>query len=143
MQVDKWFGLCYTYTVIHKYNSNEVVQMGFQENVPIYVQIADDIKQEIISGDLHAGDKLLSIRECSAKYQVTALTVQRAMALLEVQQIVTAKKGVGSFVNPDAPAHLQEEMVKSEVEGFLKRMKKMGFDEEEILQKVKDGLSYE
>ncbi len=117
--------------------------MGFQENLPIYVQIADDIKQAIISGDLRAGDKLLSIREYSAKYQVTALTVQRAVALLEAQQIVTARKGVGSFVNLDAPAHLQEEMVKSEVEEFLRRMKKMGFDEEEILQKVKEGLSYE
>ena len=36
--------------------------MGFQDNIPIYVQIADDIKNEIISGKLQAMDKMLSVR---------------------------------------------------------------------------------
>lgn len=117
--------------------------MGFQDNVPIYVQIADEIKREIISGELNALDKLSSIREYSARYQVTALTIQRAVALLESEGIITARKGVGSFVNPDAPARLRDGMVAEEVQGFLHRMRKMGFSEEHILQKVKEGLSHE
>ena len=66
--------------------------MGFQDNIPIYVQIADDIKNEIISGKLQAMDKLLSVRQYSAKYQVTALTIQRAVALLESRGLSTLKK---------------------------------------------------
>lgn len=117
--------------------------MRFQDNVPIYVQIADEIKQEIISGKLGALDKLSSIREYSSRYQVTAFTIQRAVALLESEGIITARKGVGSFVNPDAPARLRDGMVAEEVQEFLRRMKKMGFNEEQILQQVKEGLSHE
>lgn len=117
--------------------------MGFQDNIPIYVQIADDIKNEIISGKLQAMDKLLSVRQYSAKYQVTALTIQRAVALLESEGIIHTQKGVGSFVNSDAPERLCEEMVWEEVQDFLSRMKKMGFGKEEILKKVKEGLEHE
>ena len=117
--------------------------MGFQDNIPIYVQIADDIKNEIISGKLQAMDKLLSVRQYSAKYQVTALTIQRAVALLESEGIIHTQKGVGSFVNSDAPTRLCEEMVWEEVQDFLRRMKKMGIDKEEILKKAKEGLEHE
>ncbi len=117
--------------------------MGFQDNIPIYVQIADDIKNEIISGKLQAMDKLLSVRQYSAKYQVTALTIQRAVALLESEGIIHTQKGVGSFVNSDAPERLCEEMVWEEVQDFLSRMKKMGFGKGEILKKVKEGLEHE
>ena len=88
-------------------------------------------------------DKLSSIREYSSRYQVTALTIQRAVALLESEGIITVRKGVGSFVNPDAPARLRDGMVAEEVQEFLRRMKKMGFNEEQILQQVKEGLSHE
>ena len=117
--------------------------MGFQDNIPIYVQIADDIKNEIISGKIQAMDKLLSVRQYSARYQVTALTIQRAVALLESEGIIHTQKGVGSFVNSDAPKRLREDMVWEEVHGFLNRMKKMGFDRDSIIQKVKEGLEHE
>lgn len=117
--------------------------MGFQDNIPIYVQIADDIKNEIISGKLQAMDKLLSVRQYSAKYQVTALTIQRAVALLESEGIIHTQKGVGSFVNSDEPERLCEEMVWEEVQDFLSRMKKMGFGKGEILKKVNEGLEHE
>lgn len=57
--------------------------MIFQENVPIYVQIANDIKDKIIAGKLAEGEKLSSIREYSIDYEVTALTMQRALACNE------------------------------------------------------------
>ena len=67
--------------------------MGFQDNIPIYVQIADDIKNEIISGKLQAMDKLLSVRQYSAKYQVTAPQQLRGQLLfLESEGISTLKK---------------------------------------------------
>ena len=66
--------------------------MAFQDNIPIYVQIADDIKNQIVRGSLPEEEKLGSRREYSARYQVTALTVQRGIQLLEHQGIITTRK---------------------------------------------------
>ena len=100
--------------------------MGFQDNIPIYVQIADDIKNEIISGKLQAMDKLLSVRQYSAKYQVTALTIQRAVALLESEGIIHTQKGVGSFVNSNHQEPYVKKWYTEEVPGFSKPDEKDG-----------------
>ncbi len=51
--------------------------MEFQTDTPIYLQIATDIKQQILKGALCPGDKLFSVREYSILYEVSPLTVQK------------------------------------------------------------------
>ena len=114
--------------------------MTFQENIPIYVQISNDIKEQIISGKLCEGDKLNSIREYSVMYEVTALTVQRAMGLLESEDIVETRKGVGSFVKPGVGEILKNKMVAQLVREFIARAANMGISDNEILAMVKEGL---
>ncbi len=114
--------------------------MAFQDNIPIYVQIADDIKNQIVRGSLPEEEKLGSIREYSARYQVTALTVQRGIQLLEHQRIITTRKGVGSFVVPGARERLRREMVAGEIRSFLQKMTGMGFHDREILEMVKEEM---
>ncbi|MCL2198961.1 MAG: GntR family transcriptional regulator [Defluviitaleaceae bacterium] len=114
--------------------------MIFLENIPIYVQIADDIKDQIIAGKLCDDDKLLSIREYSLKYEVTALTMQRALALLESEGAVETKKGVGSFVKAGVREQLKVRLVEELVRDFISRAKNMGISNDEILENVREGL---
>jgi GntR family transcriptional regulator len=112
----------------------------FQENMPIYVQIADNIKDQIVAGKLNDGDKLKSIREYSVMYEVTALTMQRALGLLEAEEAVETKKGVGSFVKTGVRDLLKIKIMEELVRDFISRASNMGISEEEILQSVKEGL---
>ena len=112
----------------------------FKENIPIYVQIADDIKGQIIAGILPEGDKLPSIREYSVKYAVTALTMQRALTLLETDNIVETKKGVGSFVMAGIQSNLKYSVVKGQVLEFITQLSRMGLSDDEIIVLVKEGL---
>ena len=107
--------------------------MKFTENIPIYVQIANDIKDQIISGKLREGEKLHSIREYSVQYEVTALTMQRALGLLETEDVVHTKKGVGSFVNPGTTKALKAKMVEALVSEFITRITNMGLTYDEII----------
>ena len=50
--------------------------MEFQSNIPIYLQIMDDIKQQIVSGKLKPGDKLASVRDLAMHYGVNPNTMQ-------------------------------------------------------------------
>ena len=110
--------------------------MKFTGNIPIYVQIANDIKDQIISGKLAEGDKLCSIREYSVQYEVTALTMQRAMGLLELEDVVHTKKGVGSFVNTGMKENLKAKMIDELVYEFITRVTNMGLSYDEIIGSI-------
>jgi len=114
----------------------------FQENMPIYVQIANDIKDQIISGRLEDGDKLNSIREYTLTYEVTALTMQRALGLLEGEAVIETKKGVGSFVKPGVREVLKVKLVEELVRDFIARATNMGITGEEIIDWVKEGINH-
>jgi DNA-binding transcriptional regulator YhcF (GntR family) len=114
--------------------------MGFQDNIPIYVQIATDIKEQIISGKLQDGDKLSSVREYSVIYEVTALTIQRAIQLLEIEGVIQTKKGVGSFVSSGARSVLSDKVIGMQIQEFLSRMRNMGISDNEILTLIQEGL---
>lgn len=114
--------------------------MGYQDNIPIYVQIANSIKEQIISGKLQDGDKLKSVREYSVIYEVTTLTIQRVIQLLETEGIIQTKKGVGSFVVSGIQPSLENKMVNEQVKEFILRMKNMGIAKDEIIALVKEGL---
>jgi len=116
--------------------------MRFQENTPIYVQIANDIKERIVAGKLCEGEKLSSIREYSAEYEVTGLTVQRALGLLEHEGVVRTRKGVGSFVNSDMRDMLRDSIMDELVREFVTRAANMGVSGVEIMVRVKDGLKF-
>ena len=114
--------------------------MGFRGNVPIYVQIADSIKEQVIRGAIPEGDKLGSVREYAVLYEVTALTVQRAVQLLENEGVIQTRKGVGSFVAPNAAATLADRMVSQRVREFVHGMKNMGVAHESIIALVEEEL---
>ena len=72
--------------------------MEFQANIPIYLQIMDDIKQQIVSGRLKPGDKLASVRDLAMQYGVNPNTVQKSFEQLEQNGLIYSIRGSGWFV---------------------------------------------
>lgn len=117
--------------------------MNFYDNIPIYIQIANDIKEKVVNGQLKENSKLLSVRELSTRYEVTALTVQRAMQQLEAEGVIRTKKGVGSFITEGSNELLQKEMIGSQIRDFVTRMRNLGLSDKEIVSRLKEVLEYE
>ena len=70
----------------------------FVSGIPIYVQIADDIRAQILRGALRAGDQLTSTTEYSATYRINPATVGKAFAILVDEGLVEKRRGIGMFV---------------------------------------------
>lgn len=70
----------------------------FDNNQPIYLQIMNYIKGEIITGKLKPGDKIPSVRELAAELQINPNTVQRTFQELERETIVETRRGMGRYV---------------------------------------------
>ena len=87
---------------------------------PIYAQITRQIKQQILSGQLQAGDALPSIRLLAKELRISVITTKRAYEDLENAGFIVTQPGRGSFVAAQNPALLRETQLK-EVEDHLQR----------------------
>ena len=79
---------------------------------PIYAQIARQIKQQILSGQLRAGEPLPSIRLLAKELRISVITTKRAYEELEADGFIVMQAGRGSFVAAQNPALLREEHLK-------------------------------
>ena len=75
-----------------------MVQLNYRDARPIYSQIVDGIREQIVSGVLQGGDKMPSVRELAASLTINPNTIQRAYRELEIQGWIASIPGKGSFV---------------------------------------------
>ena len=79
---------------------------------PIYAQVTRQIKQQILSGQLRAGEPLPSIRLLAKELRISVITTKRAYEELEADGFIVTQAGRGSFVAAQNPALLREEHLK-------------------------------
>ena len=103
--------------------------MVFQTERPIYLQLVDEIKGQIVAGQLAPGEKIASIRELAAFYAVNPNTVQRALAELEREGLLATKRASGKTVTEDAGMvrELRSALASGRVEALLSAMESLGF----------------
>lgn len=77
--------------------------------VPIYQQIAEQLKEEILSGKRREGEYLPSIRELARELRISVITTMKAYELLESEGLVTAVQGKGFYVNAQDTELLREQ----------------------------------
>lgn len=106
----------------------------FHSSSPIYSQLAERIKKEILSGKLKPGVKLPSVREMGIQVNVNPNTVQRTYHELEGMKIVETKRGQGTFVteNQSALTHMREQLKQEEISEFVRGMHALGYTDTEI-----------
>ncbi|KEH85469.1 GntR family transcriptional regulator [Clostridium novyi A str. BKT29909] len=121
------------------------MNIKFDEKIPIYVQVMDIIKKDIISGKLKKGDKLSSVRDLSEKLKVNPNTVQRAYKELERENLAYTQRGMGTFIVEDVEIinDLKRNTAKDIMKKFIESMKSLGFEDEEIIDLVIKSLKGE
>ena len=112
------------------------MEWKFQDDLPIYQQIMDKLKQGIAVGELKAGQRLPSVRELALEAGVNPNTMQKALAELEREGLLYSQRTSGRFVaeKEQITKELQEEMAKEYVEQFIERMEKLGYNLEETVE---------
>ncbi len=110
----------------------------FNNEQPIYIQIVDQIKRQIVSGQYAPGDKLESVRELATTARVNPNTMQKALTLLEQDGLIHANRTAGRFITEDTEIiqTLKIQYVKEEITLFLQHMESLGYEKSEILQLI-------
>ncbi|BDH61195.1 GntR family transcriptional regulator [Lysinibacillus sp. PLM2] len=96
------------------------IKLSNASDKPIYEQITQQIKQNILSGKLIAGDPLPSIRSLAKDLKISVMTTKRAYADLERDGFIETVAGKGSFVAERNQDFLREELLR-QVEEHLQK----------------------
>jgi len=116
--------------------------MEFNNSIPIYLQIIDSIKQDIVVGKLKAGQKMSSIRELARILKVNPNTMQRVYQELDREKITFTKRGMGTYVTEEKKtiSSLKEEISQKIILDFVEGMNKLGFSNKELINILKEHL---
>lgn len=119
--------------------------MNFKDNKAIYLQIADRIGNQILSGTLTPDGKVPSVRELAAEIEVNANTVARTYDHLQQSGVIYTKRGLGYFVSPDAKEKIvalrREQLMQGEMDYFMSQLKAVGITPAELQQIYQDYIN--
>lgn len=116
--------------------------MEFNSSVPIYLQLMNALKLQIVSGQLPPGEKMASVRDLAMQYAVNPNTMQKALSELEREHLLFSQRTSGRFVTieTDLIAKLRLEMATQHVDELVGALKEMGFGDDAIIDLIKDYL---
>lgn len=129
------------YTVYHKgENKNMHIILNHSSMVPIYEQLMEQIKSEIIQSVLKEGEALPSVRTLAGELRISALTVKKAYDKLEEEGFVTTVHGKGTYVtasDKQLASEARRIAVEEDFDKAIDRAVAIGMEKEEILEVVK------
>lgn len=107
---------------------------------PIYIQIMNQIRQSILSGELRAGDSLPSIRQLAKDLQVSVITTKRVYEELEKEKLIDSVVGKGSFVSGANKDFIREQRMKQLEEKMLdiiRESKELSMSQQDVIDHLK------
>ena len=112
--------------------------MEFNAHKPIYLQICDQLYGQILSGELKADDRILSVRDYGIQLGVNPNTIMRSYETMTASGIIYNKRGIGYFISAEAKdlvlKQMREEFINEELPQVVKKMKLLGITNEEFLK---------
>jgi len=117
-----------------------MVILDYRDARPIYTQICDGIREQILSGILRTEDKLPSVRELATQLTINPNTIQRAYRELEMEGWVASVPGKGCFVC-GVPAGNRQETGLEEFDKIVAQLLAAGVTRQELAQRILEGGS--
>ena len=115
----------------------------FDSEVPIYLQVAEEIQDAILCGAFPEDTQVPSTTEISVTYKINPATVLKGMTLLTEDGVLYKKRGVGMFVSPGAAGQIRQKRRRQFYETYIVKLineaEKLDISQGEILQMIRSG----
>lgn len=121
---------------------------NFDNERPIYIQLVEMIRIDIVSGKFKKGQKLPSVRELALMMKVNPNTMQKALAELENEKLIYTERTNGKYVTEDKELieNAKKELAQEKVNNYLKSMQNIGINYDSAIRYLqelggKNGIS--
>ena len=116
----------------------------FDDRSPIYLQIADQIKNDIVTGALAEDEQVMSTNQYAAFYRINPATAAKGFAQLVDEGVLYKKRGIGMFVSPNARLLLrtgrQDSFFADVVDPMIREAKAIGVPLKDVVQHVRTQI---
>jgi GntR family transcriptional regulator len=125
----------------------ENIQLDFRSGTPIYTQIVEQVKQQVVSGELKPGDQLPTVRALALELRVNFNTVARAYRLLDEAGIISTQQGRGTYIleapPPEQTDKLRQQALEALTRDYLNEAFHLGCSRDEIMNALEEQLEKE
>lgn len=115
----------------------------FDDRSPIYLQIADKIKEDILSGALGEDEQVMSTNQYASFYRINPATAAKGFQHLVEEGVLYKRRGIGMFVSPDAREKLRaerrERFFEQVVDAMITEARVIGISLDEIVRRIEEA----
>ncbi len=112
------------------------VNLDFNSGIPIYVQIVDQVRALLLSGELKPGDQLPTVRQLASELRVNFNTIARAYRLLDEAGLISTQRGRGTYLldTDEADDHeiFKRDSIEVQIKTLIQSLVIQGYSVEEI-----------
>lgn len=120
------------------------MQINLESERPIYLELASEIEDSILSGAFKEGTQIPSTTEISVNFKINPATALKGINLLVGEGIIYKKRGLGMFVSDGAVEKIRgkrkQEFYESFIYSLISEAKKLSVSKEEILDMIERGF---
>lgn len=114
------------------------IAINLTSKVPIYVQIIDQVKHMIATGELQPDDQLPTVRQLATDLRVNFNTIARAYRMLDEEGLISTQHGRGTYILP-IPSEINGELLRRQdlewlTRHFLNEASQLGYSADEVNQ---------
>ena len=120
------------------------IVLSNSSDLPIYEQIKEQVKTQILSGELSENEMLPSLRQLAKDLKISVLTTTRAYNELEEEGFITSRQGKGFFVMPRGSDLLREQLIKdveTNLNNAILSAQRASMTDDELVQLLKLRLN--
>ena len=117
--------------------------MPFQGEKPIFLQLAEQLEEGILSGAYPEGSQVPSITEYATTYKINPATANKGINLLVNAGLLYKKRGIGMFVAEGARAALRKKRSETFYQDYVKKLvreaQNLGLDLDQLTELIQRG----
>jgi len=114
------------------------ITLDLRSDIPIYIQLVEQVRQQVANSQLKPGDQLPTVRALAADLRVNFNTVARAYRLLDESGIISTQQGRGTYILdeplPEITEHLRGASLDALARRFLEETARLGFTTEQTIE---------
>ena len=117
------------------------ITIDLRSDVPIYIQIVEQVRQQVVDGRLKSGDQLPTVRALASDLRINFNTVSRAYRLLDEAGVISTQQGRGTYIlempPPEVAERLRLESITFLARRYLNETRRLGFSLEQALDHLR------
>lgn len=116
------------------------VSIDLRSDIPIYLQLVEQVRHQVANGELKPGDQLPTVRALASELRINFNTVSRAYRLLDEARIISTQQGRGTYIlelpPPEITERLRQESLDALTRNYLGQAQKLGFSITQIIERI-------